>query len=543
MAVVSISRIQVRRGRKNQGTGLPQLASGEIAWAIDAQELYIGNGAVSEGAPFVGNTKILTENDNLLEYTNGYEYRLDDAFIQTGSSISSPTVRSILARLDDRVSVRAFGVTGDGSDQTVELQRAIYQLYLNAVTVGTSQSRIVLHIEAGSYVISSTIYLPPFVTIRGAGVDKTIIRMTGTGPAFTTVSSLSTSSNPIDTAPTMSYEQQARNIEVSGLTLSLDNNRGFDLSSCRNSVFRDIKITGNFSIDTFYNPLASGVFYGILLRSKSSTVTSRNNLFDNVTIEHVPFAVYSDYDVIENVWQNCNFDTHYIGFAFGTDLVLGSVGQVTGPSHNTIKNNCFGNIQHQAIYVVNGTKNRSFENKFFSTGNSGNDEDASEFAIIEFTSIGNTTENDWFERTTKLMYDPNYLLGIPYIPEIKAPNIHEDKYTHVLTMGLITDPTRLFKLSADKSKAYDIEYYFDSLSFNAKRSGTLTIITDPSVNSINIVDDYSYLGNSAYSEAIDFTARNDNMDAANSVDTISVLVLNSINDPDAKLYYRVKTKT
>ena len=53
MAVVSISRIQVRRGRKNQGSGLPQLASGELGWAVDAQELWIGNGAVSEGSPYV----------------------------------------------------------------------------------------------------------------------------------------------------------------------------------------------------------------------------------------------------------------------------------------------------------------------------------------------------------------------------------------------------------------------------------------------------------------------------------------------------------
>jgi len=37
MAVVQISRIQVRRGQKNTGTGLPQLASGELAWAVDTQ--------------------------------------------------------------------------------------------------------------------------------------------------------------------------------------------------------------------------------------------------------------------------------------------------------------------------------------------------------------------------------------------------------------------------------------------------------------------------------------------------------------------------
>ena len=34
MAVVQISKIQVRRGKKNT-TGMPQLASGELAWAID----------------------------------------------------------------------------------------------------------------------------------------------------------------------------------------------------------------------------------------------------------------------------------------------------------------------------------------------------------------------------------------------------------------------------------------------------------------------------------------------------------------------------
>ena len=63
MAVVSISRIQQRRGKANSGTGLPQLASGEFGWAVDTQELYIGNGSVSEGAPAVGNTRILTQLD------------------------------------------------------------------------------------------------------------------------------------------------------------------------------------------------------------------------------------------------------------------------------------------------------------------------------------------------------------------------------------------------------------------------------------------------------------------------------------------------
>ena len=53
MAVVQISKIQVRRGQKNLTGSVPQLSSAEFAWAVDTQELFIGNGSVAEGAPAV----------------------------------------------------------------------------------------------------------------------------------------------------------------------------------------------------------------------------------------------------------------------------------------------------------------------------------------------------------------------------------------------------------------------------------------------------------------------------------------------------------
>ena len=177
MAVVQISRIQVRRGQKNQGSGLPQLASGELGWAIDTREMYIGNGAVSEGAPAVGNTKLLTQYDDIFALANSYAYKADDAYIQTGSTSVSPVQRTLQNRLDDRVSVRAFGVTGDSSQAAkVPLQRAIDQLYLNSATKGSEKSRVVLHLEAGIYSIDGTVYIPPNATIKGAGPDKTVIK-------------------------------------------------------------------------------------------------------------------------------------------------------------------------------------------------------------------------------------------------------------------------------------------------------------------------------------------------------------------------------
>ena len=120
MAVVQISRIQVRRGQKGSGSGVPQLASGEFGWAVDSQELYIGNGSVDEGAPAVGNTQVLTSQSDLFSVAYTYTYKKDDSNIQTGSVVGSPVKRSLQSRLDDRVSGKAFGLTGVASQDATE---------------------------------------------------------------------------------------------------------------------------------------------------------------------------------------------------------------------------------------------------------------------------------------------------------------------------------------------------------------------------------------------------------------------------------------
>ena len=126
MAVVQISRIQVRRGQKNSSSGVPQLSSAEFAWAVDSQELFIGNGSVSDGSPYVGNTKILTEHDNILEYTGSYRYA------STDPSISLSVSRSLQARLDEFVAVLDFGAVGDGiTDCVAAFETAFTQLFRN----------------------------------------------------------------------------------------------------------------------------------------------------------------------------------------------------------------------------------------------------------------------------------------------------------------------------------------------------------------------------------------------------------------------------
>ena len=60
MELFKIYKIKHRRGTSEN---LPQLGSAELGWSVDTQELYIGNGTLAEGAPEVGNTRILTAND------------------------------------------------------------------------------------------------------------------------------------------------------------------------------------------------------------------------------------------------------------------------------------------------------------------------------------------------------------------------------------------------------------------------------------------------------------------------------------------------
>ena len=62
MAITQKSRIKIRSGLLDD---LPQLATGELGWAIDARKLYIGNGLTEEGAPSLGNSEVLTEHSPL----------------------------------------------------------------------------------------------------------------------------------------------------------------------------------------------------------------------------------------------------------------------------------------------------------------------------------------------------------------------------------------------------------------------------------------------------------------------------------------------
>ena len=74
MAIVQISRITQRKGLFND---LPDpLAGAELGWATDTRQLFIGNGTLADGAPIIGNTEVLTEFSDILNYATEYTYKM-----------------------------------------------------------------------------------------------------------------------------------------------------------------------------------------------------------------------------------------------------------------------------------------------------------------------------------------------------------------------------------------------------------------------------------------------------------------------------------
>lgn len=308
MAIIQISRIQVRRGQKNQGSGLPQLASGELGWAIDARELYIGNGSVSEGSPAVGNTKLLTEHDNIFNLDNTYTYKSGSA-IQTGTATSSPITRTLQARLDDTVSVKSFGMTGDASqDVSVALQRAIDQLYLNTGNTG-EKSRVTLLFEPGIYVVSNPIYLPPFTTLKGYGAEKTVIRQTGNHTLFHTVSG----SAPTVTSGTV-------NTTASSTTITTTDTSTFAVGAA---------ITGaGIPVNTIVNTIGNtGPNYSIVL-SNAATATA-----SNVTVSISHYTIHSS-DTANTQARNISI----------SDMTLNTTGTGIGLDLQNCKNSIFKDL-------------------------------------------------------------------------------------------------------------------------------------------------------------------------------------------------------
>ena len=550
MAVIQLSRIQVRRGQANQGTGLPQLAGGEFGWAIDTQELYIGNGSLTEGAPRIGNTKVLTQHDNIFALADAYSYKAEAGYIQTGSSASSPTNRSLQDRLDDQVSIKHFGLTGDPAIAVGDdFQRAIDQLFINDASKGEPSSRVVLFVDAGIYNIDRTIYLPPFVHLVGAGVESTIIRYTGTGTVFQTVNETSTPGNPaldeVATDSATTFNNQPRFIHMSNMTIEQTdvNGIGLHLSSCVNSLFENIKFIGVWAIGNALPIINQGELppsTGILLDSLSTVVRSNNNKFENCVVSNFAYGVGGNQKITHNHFDSCEF------FELGKGVYFGA--QMNGteeiPMHNLIHNSNFHDIHSEGIDITRGQYNQSQNNTFTLCGNAGSSEYYSLYPVINSDMTGNESVDDYFSRTVAL--NAEFVTPSTYVAEVKGNLNQVMGYTQAITIPPSSQPTNIVRFPAEQNQSYEIEYYMYNYSYDLQRTGKLVISCDKTgLDKVYISDAYDQIGDESYESEdtyllydIEFSA--EFVNDGTSIEPVYSIYLKASNTFAAPTYFRYK---
>jgi hypothetical protein len=222
MAVVQISKIQQRRGQKLL-SGMPQLSSAELAWAVDTQELFIGNGSVAEGAPYVGNTRVLTEHDNLLELAGSYR------FAEPVPTLEGSIFRSIQSKLDEiQVSIIDFGPPpAPIVDHSEYFNIAFDELFQNPDT----RFRKVLIVPNGHYYFSSVLRIPSNVIIRGETSDGVILDIGNTG-----IELLSAANTDSLNFSSTDYPE---NISISNLTIAYSSGET-NITGLKNAVFSEV---------------------------------------------------------------------------------------------------------------------------------------------------------------------------------------------------------------------------------------------------------------------------------------------------------------
>lgn len=441
MAILQISRITQRKGLAQD---LPQpLAGAELGWAIDERKLYIGNGELAEGAPFVGNTEVLTEFSDLLSYVTAYTYQGDAAgyTVQTGATSGNPVTQSIQARLDSYAIVTDFGATGDGvTDDTAAINRALYQLYCRQTN---TQIRRSLFFPAGTYLVTGTILVPPFAQLYGEGADSSIISFqvndwvtltpyasgvmvyyTVNGNYYRSKSVVpaedpASPGSPIAPTNTTYWEEQdlpeyviqtADSLQQTGVSIGTNGalppqnigmvnmavktaNQGNGTTVLHNVCLVDRTSQVSFEQVNFQGPFTTAdgdteldALACVHFNSSPSLPCVQIN-FSGCKFSGATYGIMTD-----NVIKGCTISGGYF------DTLFQGIMLDTEPTGVRIVENIFDNIYHEAIVITGATLNASAYNIFYDVGNI--------FLgivtrpVIDIDADNNISVGDLFERTT-----------------------------------------------------------------------------------------------------------------------------------------------
>jgi hypothetical protein len=193
------------------------------------------------------------------------------------------------------------------------------------------------------------------------------------------------------------------------------------------------------------------------------------------------------------------------GIEIGVNQTLGQ----NGAKDNTIKGCYFEDIDEHGIIIAEGTRNLTSQNKFGnSVGNNGGDASGATYPIIKFGQTGNISLDDHFDRTYNLSVNQEFIISEPYVPDVEGPAFVDYGYTETVEVDGSSVPNVLFRLPAEATKKYHVEYVYKTTVENRffTRSGTITVVINRENNSVTLSDEYDYVGNDTYEESLEFSA-------------------------------------
>ena len=454
MPIVQISRIQHRRGKR---TDLPQLAAGELGWVVDEQRLFIGNGTVSDGAPAVGNTEIVTSGSSAFTTALNHTYK---GYLGDSTPVGTSQQRTVQQRLDDYVSVKDFGAAGDDSTADITaIQNAIDEIYKDTDKDDT-RSRRVLFFPAGTYRINAALKIPPYATLIGEGPDKTIIRNSGNNAVMVTQDDDGNVGANIGNSSATTPTQ----IQISNMTLrNTVAYGGVSLDRVTHAYFNNVKFQGSYAS----GGSDASTSKGVTVNHSNATYSTSNVTFNQCQFTKFARLVDVSYNATNVRFHACDFSTAYYGALIGAEMDGSTAGLNDGPRDMQFTSSSWSTIGQQAILVAPATGAtdgagprhivshanyyaKTVGNNFEGVGS------IREVPVIQFDNDECTSSQDFFERTDLRQSDGSSNLNAA--PEVQGIGVSSKLIKSQTLPDNTSAATTINEYPALTSKGISIKY-------------------------------------------------------------------------------------
>lgn len=520
MAVVQISKIQVRRGQKNTTGTIPQLSSAEFAWAVDTQELYIGNGSIAEGAPYVGNTKIITEHDNILNLASSYQFAYDDPAI----AFSVP--RSLQNKIDEiSVSVKDFGAVGDGStDCVTAFQTALTELFRNA----NDNYKKVLLVPNGEYLFLSDLRIPSNAIIRGETKLNSVLKIGNNNILFVTSDG--------EEVADFDSGNRPRNIEISNLTIQRETGQTVFTGVADSKIF-GVRFLGEYSLGNSVADIQteeSAVFWENTLVG----IRVHNLVFDECDFQSVSLGIHCDQLVVDSSnplsfdtsieIKNCKFFECHTGVLITTDSLLADQ-----RNDWRILDSQFDEVADRAFRTIGpGRGTKILHCKFTSCGNGVLSSSSPSSPIVEFSdSFDNCVIDSSFDRhQAAAITDLETVQAVVEVKNAAKVQLIDKNFSDIY----LSDAFRPLSVFSAYNRHTEIEYTLTLGGY--VRTGTLKLLVDDDLSFVSLQDnfDYSAASSTAPGGALmtnfEFSAELKSNDGTSGIDTMVLYYMNPLSD-------------